>query len=97
MPLKQLLGNVSQTNAHAGYVKRILEMLDYLNYLFGVNNRCRVDCGFCLPGFLVEGFSISGRLVILKCFISIFIFLIYKFLFKVACRVQIWKKNILSK
>ena len=34
----------SQTITHAGYVKHILEMLD-LNYLFGVNNRCRVECG----------------------------------------------------
>ena len=37
---------------------------------------------FFLPGFLVEGLSMSGRLVFLKRFISIFIFLIIKFLFK---------------
>ena len=34
---------------------------------------------FFLPGFLVEGFSMSGQLVFLKRFI--FIFLILKFLF----------------
>ena len=51
----------------------------YLNYLFGVNNICWVKCRFCFPGFLVEEFSMSGWLVILKCFI--FIFLILKFLF----------------
>ena len=28
MPLKQLLGNGSQTTAHAGYVKHILEIMD---------------------------------------------------------------------
>ena len=53
----------------------------YLNYLFGVNNICWVKCRFCFPGFLVEEFSMSGWLVILKCFIFIFIFLILKFLF----------------
>ena len=51
----------------------------YLNYLFEVNNICWVKCRFCFPGFLVEEFSMSGWLVILKCFI--FIFLILKFLF----------------
>ena len=35
-----------------------------------------------LPGFLVEGFSMSGRLVFLKRFIFIFMFLIFKSLFK---------------
>ena len=40
-------------------------MFDIFNYLFGVNNRCRVVCGVSLPGFLVEGFSMSGRLVFL--------------------------------
>ena len=43
-----------------------------------------VECGFFSCGFLVEGFSLSGRLVLvfLKCFIFIFIFLIFKFDFK---------------
>ena len=40
-------------------------MLDLFNYLFVVNNRCRVECGVFLLGFLVEGFSMSGRLVFL--------------------------------
>ena len=40
-------------------------MFDVFNYLFGVNNRCRVECGDFLPGFLVEGLSMSGRLVFL--------------------------------
>ena len=40
-------------------------MLDLFNYLFEVNNRCRVECGVFLPGFLVEGFSMSGQLVFL--------------------------------
>ena len=52
--------NGSQTTAHAGYAKIILEILGYLNYLFGVNNRSWVDCGFYSPGFLIEGFSVSG-------------------------------------
>ena len=30
MPLKQLLGNGSQTTSHAGYVKHIVEMLHLL-------------------------------------------------------------------
>ena len=34
-------------------------MLDLFNYLFGVNYRCRVECRVFLPGFLVEGFSMS--------------------------------------
>ena len=37
---------------------------------------------FFLPGFLVEGFSMSGRLVSLNRFIFIFIFPIFKLLFK---------------
>ena len=52
---------------------------------FRVNSRCRVECrvgGEGLPGFLVEGYSMTGRLVFLKRFIFIFIFLIFKFLFK---------------
>ena len=53
----------------------------YLNYLFGINNRCRVECEVFLPGFLVEGFFVNGCLVFLKCFIFIFIFLIFKFVF----------------
>ena len=40
-------------------------MLDLFNYLFEVNNRCRVECGVFLPGFLVEGVSMSGQLVFL--------------------------------
>ena len=43
----------------------MLEMSDLFNYLFGVNNRYRAECGVFLPGFLVEGFSMSGRLVFL--------------------------------
>ena len=33
MPLKQLLENGSQTTAHAGYIKHILEMLDLIKLL----------------------------------------------------------------
>ena len=43
MPLKQLLGDGSQTTAHAGYVKRILEMLELFKLPVWGNNRCRVS------------------------------------------------------
>ena len=41
-----------------------------------------MECGVFLPGFLVEGFSMNRRLVFFKCFIFIFLFLIFKFLLK---------------
>ena len=45
---------------------------------------------FFLPGLLLEGFSVSGRLFFLKCFIFIFICLIFKFFYGVHFSPLLW-------
>ena len=83
MPLKQLVVNGSQTTVHAGYVKHIFEMLDSFKLpVWGLTIDAWWSAGVFLSGFLVEVISMSGRLVFLNCYIFIFIFLIFKFLFK---------------
>ena len=60
VPSKQLLGNESQTTAHAGYVKSISEMLGLLVITYLDAGR---SAGYFSSGFLDEGYSVSGRLV----------------------------------
>ena len=69
---------------HVKTVKRVKTYIGNVGFIYitclGLAIDAEWSAGLFLPGFLVEGFSISGRLVFLKRFI--FISLIFKFLFK---------------
>ena len=69
---------------HVKTVKHVKTYIGNVGFIYitclGLAIDAEWSAGLFLPGFLVEGFSMSGRLVFLKRFI--FIFLIFKFLFK---------------